>query len=281
MGHRWEFRDRGIAWGGDTRIMGILNVTPDSFSDGGLYPTVEAAAARGEALVEQGAAILDIGGESTRPGAAEVPAAEECNRVVPVIRALRARTDATLSLDTRKAAVAREGLAAGAHIINDVSALTHDPEMAAVVAESGAGVVLMHMQGSPETMQTAPHYHDVVREVCDFLASRIDACEQAGIPRSRIAIDPGIGFGKTVEHNLALLRGLPRLAALGCPVVVGVSRKRFLGALTGRAPADRLAAGLGAQAYAALHGAHVLRVHDVLETCDAVRIVDMLAAPGP
>ena len=260
--------------------MGILNVTPDSFSDGGRHLTLESALARGQAMAEQGACILDIGGESTRPGADEVPVAEETRRVVPVVRALLETTGAAISVDTQKAAVAREGLAAGAHIINDVSALTHDPAMVEVVAEAEAGVVLMHMRGTPATMQDQPRYRDVVGEVLAYLEARLTACDQAGIPRTRLAVDPGIGFGKTADHNFALLRGLPRLAELGCPVVLGVSRKSFLGARSGRQPNDRLAAGLGAQAYAVLNGAHILRVHDVIETCDAIQIVDILAAPG-
>lgn len=280
MEHRWQCRDRSIRWGASTRIMGILNVTPDSFSDGGRHLTLESALARGQAMAEQGACILDIGGESTRPGADEVPVAEETRRVVPVVRALLETTGAAISVDTQKAAVAREGLAAGAHIINDVSALTHDPAMVEVVAEAEAGVVLMHMRGTPATMQDQPRYRDVVGEVLAYLEARLTACDQAGIPRTRLAVDPGIGFGKTADHNFALLRGLPRLAELGCPVVLGVSRKSFLGARSGRQPNDRLAAGLGAQAYAVLNGAHILRVHDVIETCDAIQIVDILAAPG-
>lgn len=256
--------------------MGILNVTPDSFSDGGRHDSSDAALARARTMEEEGASILDIGGESTRPGAAPVPAEEQLRRVMPVVQALAGQTSCLLSIDTRSAAVADQALAAGAHIVNDVSALTHDPDLASVAAAHGVGVVLMHMQGTPETMQREPRYRDVVDDVVAYLEERLAVCLGAGIDSGHIALDPGVGFGKTVEQNLALLRGLPRLAALGCPVLIGLSRKSFLGALVAREPEARLAAGLGAQAFAVLRGAHILRVHDVKETCDAMRIVDIL-----
>lgn len=258
--------------------MGVLNVTPDSFSDGGRFLDAEAAIRRGKEMAEQGADILDVGGESSRPGAEPVPVEEELRRVIPVVRALAAETGCLLSVDTVKARVAREAIAAGAHIINDISAMTMDPAMPALAAESGAGVVLMHMQGTPRTMQAAPAYTDVVAEVRDYLLARAERLVEQGVARDAIAIDPGIGFGKTVEHNVALLRGLDELAATGFPVAIGVSRKSFLGKITGREVGDRLAASLGAMAFAVGRGARIVRVHDVLESCDAVRVLGILAS---
>ena len=261
--------------------MGSLNVTPDSFSDGGQYPTVQEAVDRGCLMVDEGADIVDIGGESTRPGAIEVDVDEEIARILPVVTALRACSPVCISIDTRKAEVARRALAAGADIINDVSALTHDPRMADLAATSGAGVVLMHMRGDPQRMQENPQYDDVVGEVRDYLEDRLRVCERVGVSREACVVDPGIGFGKTCEHNLALLAGLGELAHLGRPVLVGLSRKSFLGQATGRGTDDRLAAGLGAHAAAVMNGASVLRVHNVKETCDAIGIVDMLAERRP
>ncbi len=256
------------------RIMGILNVTPDSFSDGGQWQDPDAAVRRGLALIAEGADILDIGGESTRPGAAEVTADEELRRVAPVIAALARQVQVPLSVDTRKSAVARAALAAGASIVNDVSALA-DPEMAAVVRAAGAGVVLMHMRGTPAEMQRAPQYADVVADVRAFLASRIQAALAAGIGRGQIVIDPGIGFGKTTAHNLALLGALESLAELA-PVLVGASRKRFIGEITG-APADgRLAGSLAVAVWSLMRGAAILRVHDVAATRAAVRMAEAL-----
>lgn len=272
----WQCRDRVLPVGRETQVMGILNTTPDSFSDGGVYASVDAAVARALTMADEGAAMIDIGGESTRPGAREVSVEDELRRTIPVIRALLARRDLVISIDTRKAEVARQALAAGARIVNDVSALRHDPDMAAVVRGAGAGVVLMHMQGTPQTMQEQPRYRDVVAEVRDFLAERVAWCVAQGIRREALTVDPGIGFGKTIEHNLALLRGLARLRPVGRPILVGLSRKGFLGRLTGRPTEDRLAAGLAANVVARLNGADVLRVHDVKETCDAARIVDIL-----
>jgi dihydropteroate synthase len=258
-------------------VMGILNVTPDSFSDGGRYAGTQAAVARGLEMARESADILDVGGESTRPGADAVPEAEERARVVPVVEALARETDTVISVDTCKAGVAERALAAGARVINDVTALSGDPRMADVARESGAGVVLMHMRGTPRTMQDDPRYEDVVGEVAAYLAARVEDAVAAGIRREALAVDPGIGFGKTVEHNLALLAGLDRIGACGRPVVVGLSRKSFLGKLTGREVQDRLAGSLAALAFCvAGGGAQVMRVHDVKASCDAVRVAAAL-----
>jgi dihydropteroate synthase len=260
-----------------TRVMGIVNVTPDSFADGGRWLAAEAAVAHGLALAEQGADILDVGGESTRPGAAAVPLDEELRRVVPVVRELARQTTVPVSVDTSKAEVARQALAAGACLVNDVTALAGDPAMRAVVAAAGAGAVLMHMRGTPRDMQREPRYDDVVAEVQAALAEHLAAACRAGIARASLLVDPGIGFGKTLQHNLALLAGLPRLAALG-PVLVGASRKRFVGELTGAPVEARLAGSLAAAVWCAQQGAAVVRVHDVRETCDALRVWAGLAA---
>jgi dihydropteroate synthase len=251
-------------------LMGVVNVTPDSFSDGGDHDDPAAAIAHGRALLDAGADILDIGGESTRPGAEPVPPEREAARVVPVIEAL-ATAGAVLSVDTRHALVMRAALAAGARIVNDVSALTGDPESLGVVAEAGCPVVLMHMRGDPRTMQKDPTYDDVALDVYDHLASRVQACRAAGIPLDRIAVDPGIGFGKTVEHNLDLLRHTALFHGLGCPVLVGVSRKRFIAALSrDEPPKERLGGSLAAGLAALDQGAAILRVHDVAATVQAV-----------
>jgi dihydropteroate synthase len=251
--------------------MGVVNVTPDSFSDGGLYLDPEAAIVHGRALAEAGAAILDVGGESTRPGAAPVPAEEELRRVEPVVAGL-AGVGPAISVDTSKAAVAAAALDAGAAIVNDVTALRGDPEMAALVADRGAGVVLMHMAGEPRTMQANPEYGDVVAEVRDFLAARLDAAVAAGIDESMIWLDPGIGFGKTDQHNFELLRGLGELAALGRPLVVGTSRKGFIGRIDGSPADERLGGTIATSILAAAAGADVLRVHDVREMAQALRV---------
>ncbi|PKP84999.1 MAG: dihydropteroate synthase [Alphaproteobacteria bacterium HGW-Alphaproteobacteria-2] len=263
------------------RIMGILNVTPDSFSDGGRHAGAEAAAA-GAAMVAAGADLLDVGGESTRPGAAEVPPEEEIARVVPVIRALRARgVVAPVSIDTRKAAVAAAALDAGADMVNDVSALGHDPAMAGLVAARGVALCLMHARGTPETMQRDPHYANVLAEVFETLAARIALAEAEGIARARILVDPGIGFGKTAAHNLALLRGLSLFHDLGCALLLGVSRKSFIGTISGEPEATRRAPGSIALGLEALRqGAQVLRVHDVAETAQAVALWRAVNAPG-
>jgi dihydropteroate synthase len=254
------------------QIMGILNVTPDSFSDGGRFLDPAAALAQARAMALDGAALLDIGGESTRPGAAEVPVAEEIARTEPVIAALR-DAGVPLSIDTRKAAVAQAALAAGAGIVNDVSALTFDAALAGVVAAAGVPLVLMHARGTPATMQDDPVYEDVLLEVYDWLEARIAAAEAAGIARDRIVVDPGIGFGKTAAHNLALIRGLSLFHGLGCPLLLGASRKRFIGMISGEERADRRVAGSLAVALAgAAQGAQLLRVHDVAETRAALAL---------
>jgi dihydropteroate synthase len=256
------------------RLMGVLNVTPDSFSDGGLHARLPDALAAARAMAEAGADILDIGGESTRPGSDPVPPAEETARVVPVIAALRAEGFALpISIDTRNAAVARAALDAGADFLNDVSAFTHDPESLALAAERGCPVCLMHAQGDPKTMQDAPAYDDVLLDVLDYLEARVAAAEAAGIPRARILVDPGIGFGKTVAHNLALIRGLGILHGLGCGILFGASRKRFIGTLAAAPdPRDRTSGSIAVALEALRKGAQVVRVHDVKETRQAVAL---------
>lgn len=275
----WQCRDR--SWTFESHqpplIMGILNATPDSFSDGGRYFDPQAALARGLQMAAEGADILDIGGESTRPGATPVPVEEELRRVIPLVAALARQTDKVLSVDTRKSQVAEQALAAGAHIINDVSALAADPAMPDVARATGAGVILMHMQGEPQTMQDQPQYADVRREVADYLRARIETAVNHGISRLALAADPGIGFGKTTRHNLALIANLDDLQALGRPVVIGLSRKRFLGQITGREAADRLAGSLGALAFALQAGAKIVRVHDVQASRDVVQIIHRLS----
>lgn len=273
-----ELGGRTFEWGTRTYVMGVVNVTPDSFSDGGRYFGAEAAIAHGVALAEAGADLLDVGGESTRPGAQPVGAEEELARVVPVIEGLRARTSVPLSVDTTKTAVAREALRAGAHLINDITGFRSDPELPRVVAEAGAACCLMHIQGTPATMQQAPRYDDLMDEVLAFLEDAVARAVAAGVPRGRILLDPGIGFGKTFDHNLYLLRRLGELRVLGLPLLVGTSRKGFLGKLTGGKPAaERLAATLGSvAAVAALGGAEVVRVHDVSETRDALAVADAI-----
>ncbi|MCK8785392.1 dihydropteroate synthase [Roseomonas sp. NAR14] len=252
------------------QVMGIVNVTPDSFSDGGR--DAAAAIEAGHAMLEAGADLLDVGGESTRPGAAPVTPEEEAARIVPVVRELARAT--TVSIDTRNALVMRAALEAGAEIVNDISALRHDPEAVRLVAQSRAPVILMHMLGDdPRTMQRDPHYDDVVLEVARFLRDRVATCEALGIPRGRIMVDPGIGFGKTLAHNLELIERLPILHGIGCRVLMGVSRKGFLGRLTGETvPARRVAASVAAALAAAARGAAILRVHDVAETVQALTV---------
>ena len=270
---------RTFRWGERTHLMGVVNVTPDSFSDGGRHLEREPAVRHALELVEAGADLLDIGGESTRPGAGEVPVQVELERVLPVIQALRAATGVPLSIDTRKAEVARQALDAGAVLVNDVSGLGHEAALGTVVARAGATLALMHIQGKPETMQVDPRYHDLVAEVIESLAGSVDRAVAAGVRRERIWVDPGIGFGKTVGHNLFLLRHLAELRVLGAPVLVGTSRKRFLGALAGgRPPEQRLAGTLASiAAVAVLHGADVVRVHDVPEVKDALAVADAIA----
>ena len=255
-------------------VMGIVNATPDSFSDGGEAHGLAAAIARAQALVTAGADILDIGGESTRPGAEDVPDAEEIARTAPVIAALREAGIATpVSIDTRKAAVAEAALAAGADIINDVSALTHDPALAGVVAEAGVPVCLMHAQGTPQTMQADPRYDDVLLDVHDALARRMDFALSRGIAAERLIVDPGIGFGKTLAHNLALLKGLALLHGLGAPILLGASRKRFIGTISGVEEAGaRMPGSLAVALHAAAQGAQIIRVHDVAATVQALAL---------
>ncbi len=264
------------------RVMGIVNVTPDSFSDGGRLTTVEAAVAHGLRLVEQGADILDIGGESTRPGADPVDEADEIARVTPVIEGLRARWAGPISIDAMKPAVARAAVAAGATMWNDVTALGFAPDSLATAAELGCDVVLMHMQGEPRTMQAEPRYEDVVAEVTAWLSARADAAMAAGVARERIWLDPGIGFGKTAAHNLALTANLDRLAATGFPVLYGASRKRTIQTIdpTATDPGDRLGGSLALALAAAGKGAAILRVHDVRETVQALAAHAAVAAAG-
>jgi len=260
--------------GAVTQVMGIVNVTPDSFSDGGEFLSADAAVAHGRELLAAGADIVDVGGESTRPGAAEVPAEEEMKRVIPVVEALAAG-GATVSIDTSKAAVAEAALDVGAAIVNDVTALA-DPAMAPLCAERGPGVILMHMKGTPRTMQDEPVYDDVVTDVRDFLAERLGFAVDAGIAADRVWVDPGIGFGKTVDHNLELIARLGEIAALGRPVVVGASRKTFIGRITGREVDDRLGGSIASNVLSLARGADVLRVHDVAETIEAVRVAERI-----
>jgi dihydropteroate synthase len=250
--------------------MGIVNVTPDSFSDGGQYLTCSTAVQHALRLVADGARIIDIGGESTRPGAQPVAQPDELNRVVPVVEQLARQSGVLISIDTTKAAVARAALDAGAHAVNDISGLTFDPAMPAVCAAARAGVICMHIRGTPRTMQEDPRYDDVVAEVCRFLRDRLDVLERLGIGREQVVIDPGIGFGKTAAHNLKLLRNIGQMRALGRPVCIGHSRKRFLEKLLGRPVDERLFGSVGVSIAAALQGAEVLRVHDVAATRDAL-----------
>lgn len=253
-------------------LMGIVNVTPDSFSDGGRFFDAEDALSQSLALVREGAAIVDIGGESTRPGSDAVSLDEEVRRVVPVVEALAERVGVPISVDTMKAEVARRALAAGAALINDVSALRYDEAMVDVVAESGRPVCLMHMKGEPKTMQDDPRYHDVVDEVLSFLEERMAFALARGVREEQIVLDPGIGFGKTVEHNLALLGRLERFTALGRPVLLGASRKRFLGAILGSTPAERITGTVATTVIGLLAGAHIFRVHDVRPNFEALRV---------
>ena len=253
------------------QIMGILNVTPDSFSDGGEFDAPDAALAHAQAMEGAGAAIIDIGGESTRPGAAEVPVAEEIARTAPVIAAVRGQSSVPISIDTRKAEVGYAAVEAGATLINDVAAFTFDPALADIAAQTKTPVCVMHAQGSPENMQDDPRYDDVLLDVYDFLAERIAVAAAVGIPRDQLIVDPGIGFGKTLEHNLTLLRGIALFHALGCPILLGASRKRFIGTIGGGADAkDRVSGSVAVALFAARRGVQILRVHDIVETKQAL-----------
>jgi len=271
----WRCGDHALTLGVRTLVMGIVNVTPDSFSDGGMFDDAGAAVAHGAQLVDEGADLVDIGGESTRPGADPVPQEEERRRVLPVIEGLHAhRPDLPISIDTRHPAIATDALAAGASVVNDISGGA-DEEMLPIVAKAGAGLVLMHMRGDPATMQDAPLYEDVVAEVHEYLRERVEAAIFAGVDADRLCVDPGIGFGKTVDHNLQLLRSIGVFGDLDAAVLVGASRKRFVGALSGAdEPRDRLEGSLAAAILAAASGADIVRVHDVLSTVRALRVAD-------
>lgn len=259
-----------------TCVMGVLNVTPDSFSDGGRYLDPFMASEHAVRMVEEGADIIDIGAESSRPGAGRVSAQEELSRVLPVIKAVAGKVKVPISVDTWKSEVAKAALLEGAALVNDITALRGDPAMAGVVAEAGAGVVLMHMKGEPENMQVEPVYDDVVREVISYLSGSVYTAETAGIPPDMIAIDPGIGFGKTLEHNLEILRRLSELKALDKPILVGTSRKSFIGKITGRGVADRVFGTAASVAAAIMNGADIVRVHDVGEMVEVARMIDAI-----
>jgi dihydropteroate synthase len=267
-----------IPIGERTLLMGVLNVTPDSFSDGGKYFYADAAVAQAIRMAEEGADIIDIGGESTRPGAKKVSSREELRRVLPVIEGLRSAVKVPLSIDTYKSEVARKAIGAGACIINDITALRGDRNMAEVAAEAETPVVLMHMKGTPKTMQKRPRYSDVVGEISNFLRERADFAIQKGIKRGNIIIDPGLGFGKRLEDNINIIRGLEKFRRLGYPVLVGPSRKSFIGAILGLPAEKRLEGTLAAVAACALNGADIIRVHDVLEAKRAVAVIDAITA---
>jgi dihydropteroate synthase len=272
----WRVGERMVDCSVRTQVMGVLNITPDSFSDGGVHFDAEVAVAAGLRMVEDGADMLDVGGESTRPGSEPVPVFEEIARVVPVIERLVSRADVPISVDTRKPEVAAAALEAGASIVNDVSAGTFDDTMFGVVKGSGAGMVLMHMRGTPATMQQLTDYKDVVGEVKAFLAERIEAAVSSGIERERLAVDPGLGFAKNFQQSLLLMKRNDVFAELGRPVLVGPSRKSFIGQVTGTEVDQRVEGTAGAVAWLASHGAHIVRVHDVKEMVRAVRVVDAI-----
>jgi dihydropteroate synthase len=273
----WKIADHNLDLSARAQVMGILNVTPDSFSDGGKFSAHDTALAHARSMIEEGASIIDIGGESTRPGATPVATEEEIRRTIPVIRSLRAEWDGLISIDTTKAAVAEAALEAGADIVNDVSGLTADPEMIPTCVASICGIVVMHMQGTPEDMQENPSYSDVVEEVTAFFRERLNTLSAAGIDPARICFDPGIGFGKSLAHNLALLRNLDQLAPKGFPMLLGVSRKSFIGKLTGTdLPADRDAATIALTTDARMKGIMLHRVHDVSGNLAALRVTEGL-----
>lgn len=276
----WQLRKETLALGDMPLLMGIVNVTPNSFSDGGCYLEPAAAVDHALELVAQGADLIDVGGESTRPGAPPVEAAEELRRVLPVITALAGRIAAPLSIDTFKASVAREAIAAGAQIVNDVTALTGDPAMLDVALQSGCGLCAMHTPGMPQTMQSLAHYGSVVEDVLAYLRDRRDALTAAGIDPARLALDPGIGFGKTTEHNLLLLRAAGRFHELGCPLLYGVSRKRFIGEILGQPESNRTAGTIGVALALTRQGVQVLRVHDVGPVREALRMYQVAGGLG-
>ncbi|WP_226585039.1 dihydropteroate synthase [Microseira wollei] len=269
--------DRFFNWGKRTYLMGILNVTPDSFSDGGLFNHPEAALAQARYLVKAGADILDVGGESTRPGAAEISLEEELNRVVPAIEAIRRELSVPISVDTTKAAIARVSVLAGADIVNDISGATFDSQMLPTVAELGVPIVLMHMRGTPQTMQNMTDYEDLIGEIYQFLQARVEAAIASGIDKSRIILDAGIGFAKTSDQNLEILRRLSEFSSLDCPILVGVSRKSFIGRIVNQTdPQARIWGTAGACAGAIASGADILRVHDVQEMRDVCLVADAI-----
>ena len=269
-------RGKILTFGEATHVMGILNVTPDSFSDGGHYLDAERAVAQAKAMVADGATLIDIGGESSRPGAVPVPPVEELSRVVPGIRALADAVDVPLSVDTSKACVARHALDAGAHLVNDITALHGDSEMAAVVAEMEAGVILMHIRGTPRTMQLAPRYDDVVGEIRQWLHERVQFAEASGIAPERIIVDVGIGFGKTTAHNLEILKRFDDFRELGKPMLIGTSRKSFIGNVLDLPVEERVEGTVATVCWAIAHGADIVRVHDVKATVRAARMTDAL-----
>ena len=272
----WRCRGRQVPVGERTLVMGILNVTPDSFSDGGLYAEPERAVEHAVEMIKAGADIIDVGGESTRPGADPVSAEEERRRVLPVIQALRRQSDVLISIDTYKAEVARAALDAGADIVNDISGLGFDEEMPGVVASTGAGLVLMHIRGTPRTMQQNPVYRDVVREIGETFAERLAKAEKAGISPEQVVLDPGIGFGKKLQHNLEILRRLKEFRRFGRPILIGPSRKSFIGAILDLPPDQRLEGTAAAVAVGIANGADVVRVHDVREMVRVVRVADAI-----
>jgi dihydropteroate synthase len=266
----WRFLGRFFDWSQRPLLMGIVNVTPDSFSDGGQFLAADAAVEQALRLVAEGADILDIGGESTRPGAEPVPLDEELRRVIPVIERTASRIGVPISVDTTKAEVARRAILAGAEIVNDISGLQFDAAMVDVCRETKAGVICMHIQGTPQTMQQNPHYEDAVREICGYFRERLESLEASGVPAERVMLDPGVGFGKTAEHNLEILSNIAAFHELGRPVLIGHSRKRFLKKLLGRDVDERLAGGLGVSLALAAQGVEMLRVHDVAAHRDAL-----------
>jgi dihydropteroate synthase len=282
LGETYRFRTRGKIFelGQRTWLVGVVNVTPDSFFDGGLYFEPARAIDRALALAAEGADIIDIGGESSRPGSNPIPAKEEKKRILPVVEVLKQKNSVLISVDTTKAEVAEAALAAGADIINDISAGRFDPRMLPIAARSGAAVILMHMKGTPRTMQIAPHYDDVLGEVKAFLSERLEAAESCGLPRESILLDPGIGFGKLIDHNLILLNNLGALAELGRPLVVGISRKSFLGKILKVEAQDRLEGTIAAAVVSILRGASLLRVHDIQAVKQAVAVAEAIMSQG-
>ena len=274
---RWIACEHQFNFPRPTIVMGIVNTTPDSFTDGGRFLNADAAGAHALRLASEGAEILDIGGESTRPGSAKVSEQEELDRVIPVIERLAKRPELVLSIDTQKPSVAREALAAGASIVNDIAANRSDAEIWQVVAEAGAGYVCMHMQGNPQTMQAKPNYDDVTREVCDFFRERLALLSTHGVSIEQVVLDPGIGFGKTLQHNIKLLRDLNKFSLVERPMLVGASRKSFIEKQLGAPIDERLPASLACAAWAAIQGSQIIRVHDVAETIQAVRMAEALA----